>query len=99
MINIAVVGHLGDPAMIAGIGLGNMTVNLIGLSMKCGFNSALDTLISHAAGRSELRLCGLYLNRGRCVMTCVFIPAALVLLNTKSILLRLRQDAQAARFA
>ena len=59
MINIAVVGHLGDPAMIAGIGLGTMAMNLTGFSVICGFNSALDTLVSQAAGAGELRLCGL----------------------------------------
>ena len=54
MINLVVVGHLGDPAMIAGVGMGNMSINLIGLSVIFGFNSALDTLISQAAGKGNL---------------------------------------------
>ena len=46
MINLVVVGHLGNPAMIAGVGIGNMSINLVGLSVIYGFDSALDTLIS-----------------------------------------------------
>ena len=46
MINLVIVGHLGDPELIAGIGIGNMTINLFGLSIIFGFNEALDTLIS-----------------------------------------------------
>jgi len=41
---------LNNKEMLAGVGLGNMTQNLLGLSLILGFNSALDTLISNAAG-------------------------------------------------
>ena len=88
MINLVVVGHLGDPELIAGIGIGNMTMNLLGLSIIFGFNSSLDTLISQAAGCGEIKLCGLYLNRGRFVMTILFIPIALLLSNIKTILIK-----------
>ena len=33
-------------AMIAGVGMGNMTQNLCALSWVLGFNSAMDTLVS-----------------------------------------------------
>ena len=46
LINVSFIGHLNNAAMISGVGLGNMTVNLIGASILIGFNSALDTLIS-----------------------------------------------------
>ena len=46
VINLSMIGHLNNPAMVAGVGMGNMTINMLGLSLIMGFNSALDTLIS-----------------------------------------------------
>ena len=46
MINLIFVGHLNEPAMIAGVGMGNMIQNMIGMSMFVGLNSALETLVS-----------------------------------------------------
>lgn len=46
LINLSLIGKLNDPAMVAGVGLGNMTINMVGMSVIMGFNSALDTLIS-----------------------------------------------------
>mgnify|MGYP006114476333 CR=1 FL=1 len=46
LMNLSFIGYLNDPAMLAGVGLGNMTNNLCALSIILGFNSALDTLIS-----------------------------------------------------
>jgi MATE family multidrug resistance protein len=45
-INIIFVGHLGDSAMLAGVGMGNMIINIFGLSLLFGINGALDTLVS-----------------------------------------------------
>lgn len=46
LINLSLIGMLNEPAMVAGVGMGNMTINMIGMSVIVGFNSALDTLIS-----------------------------------------------------
>ena len=46
LINMSFIGHLGNAAMLAGVGLGNMTQNIVGLSLILGFNSVLDTFIS-----------------------------------------------------
>ena len=62
LMNLAFIGYLNDPAMMAGVGLGNMTNNLCALSIILGFNSALDTLISQAAGAGNIELSGVYLN-------------------------------------
>jgi multidrug resistance protein, MATE family len=82
MINLIFVGHLNDPAKIAGVGMGNMTVNLLAMSIIYGMNSSLDTLISQASGSGNKELCGVYLNRGRFVMLVLFIPITCLLLNT-----------------
>jgi Na+-driven multidrug efflux pump len=46
IINLIFIGQLNDPALIAGVGLGNMTLNLCANSVIVGLNSALDTFIS-----------------------------------------------------
>lgn len=46
MINLIFVGHLNQPAMIAGVGTGNMIMNMVGMSMFVGLNGALETLVS-----------------------------------------------------
>ena len=99
MINLIVVGHLKNAAMVAGVGMGNATLNLTGQSIILGFNSALDTLISNAAGSKNLELCGVYLNRGRFLMTILFIPISAILFNTKSILVAIGQDEEVAGFS
>ena len=50
ILNIVFVSKLNNPALIAAVGLGNTTMNLCCLSVILGFNGALDTLISQAAG-------------------------------------------------
>jgi Na+-driven multidrug efflux pump len=86
IINLIFVGYLNNPAMTSGVGMGNMTQNLCALSFILGFNSALDTLISQAAGAGNVELCGVYLNRGRFLMTALFIPILGVLCHTERIL-------------
>ena len=46
VINIAFVGHLGNEAMVAGIGLGNMYLIFFCVSIAFGINSSLSTLVS-----------------------------------------------------
>ena len=46
IINLYFAGTLKDKELLAGVGMGNMTQNLVALSIIFGFNSALDTLIS-----------------------------------------------------
>ena len=36
------MGTLKNSAILAGVGLGNMTINLCGLSIFFGFNSAIE---------------------------------------------------------
>jgi len=54
ILNLSFIGSLDNPAMMAGVGLGNMTINICGLSLILGFNAALDTLISQAVGAGKI---------------------------------------------
>ena len=86
-------------AMIAGAGLGNATQNLLCLSIIYGLNQTVETLVSTAWGADEKELCGVYLNRGRFIMTLSFIPIIIILLNTKDLLISLGQSELAAEYA
>lgn len=87
VINLTFIGQLNNPAMVAGVGMGNMTINMIGLSVIIGFNSALDTLISQGAGAGKLELCGVFRNRGMFFVCLLFIPISAVLYNSYEILM------------
>ena len=73
------VGHLNDAAKMAGVGMGNMIINMLGLSLICGMNGAMETLVSQSYGSNNLQLCGIYLNRGRFVMVALFVPVLIIL--------------------
>ena len=45
-INVVFIGSLNDPVLLAGIGLGNMLLNLFGNGILLGVNTALETLVS-----------------------------------------------------
>jgi Na+-driven multidrug efflux pump len=44
LINLGFIGHTNDAAKIAGIGLGNMYVNIVSRSLTIGLNSAISAL-------------------------------------------------------
>jgi Na+-driven multidrug efflux pump len=80
---------LKDSVILAAVGLGNMTINLCGLSIFFGFNSAIESLVSRAVGAREFETCGVLLNRGRFIIIVTFIPVLIILSNSKSILIAL----------
>jgi len=65
VMNLYTAGHMPNPTIMAGIGLGNMTQNLFAVAFIESLNSVIQTLGSQAFGSGNLRLCGIYLNRGR----------------------------------
>ena len=80
------LGHLNKPELVAGSGIGNMWMNMTGLSIVIGLNGALETLTSQAFGAKNLDLCGVYLNRSRFVMIMFFIPITLLWFQTERVL-------------
>ena len=50
VINLIYIGKLKNKEMLAGVGLGNLFYNIIGIGVIGGFNNALDTLVSQAVG-------------------------------------------------
>ena len=98
-INLIFIGNLNDPTKLAGIGLGNMVLNLFANGMLIGVNTALETLVSQAFGRQNLRECGLYLHRSMFIICCMFIPIAMAISFSKDMLVSVGIDEQAATYA
>lgn len=53
----------------------------MGIAITCGMNSALSTLISQSFGQNNMRLCGIYYNQARIIVTVLFIPLMIILSN------------------
>ena len=75
-----------DPTLLAAVGMGNIAINMFGFALFFGLNGSLDTLVSQAYGANDMRLCGVYLYRGRWIVTLVFIPVFFIFLASGPIL-------------
>ena len=74
IVNAAVLGHQADEKMLAGLGLGSLTIGIMALSIGSTFNGAVSTFISHAYGQKEFRQCQVYRNKA------IFIGSILYLI-------------------
>jgi len=90
------IGHLGKEDILAGVGMANMYLNIICLSLILGMNSTLNTLLTQAYGYGDFRQCGVYLNRSRIIMTCIFVPLSIFLLHTDTLFIYMGFDASAS---
>lgn len=78
--NLIFIGHLGDASKVASCGLGNMIIFIFGNAAFQGMNSGLETFTSQAFGANNLKLCGMYYQRGRIVVLLYWIPLAFIFL-------------------
>lgn len=73
-VNTFFVGNLNDPSLLAGVGMGNMLINVVCFAIVFGLNGALETLVSQSYGAGKYEECGVFLNRGKVVGTLIMIP-------------------------
>ena len=73
VINTSFVGHIGDENQVAGVGMANMMINILCFSLLMGMSLALNTFVSQAFGLHEYKLCGIYHNRARFLVTVMFL--------------------------
>ena len=64
LYNTIIAGHLDDVKKLDGIGIASTFISIFVGPIVLGLNRAQDTLTSTAYGKGDLRLCGVYLNRG-----------------------------------
>ncbi len=50
VINLIFVGHSGNTAIVAGLGVGNVFINIFGWAVLLAMNTTLITLVSQAYG-------------------------------------------------
>lgn len=79
LINTYFIGHLGNPVMLAGTGIGNIAVNLLCISIYMGMNVTIETLVREALSTGNLSQCTAQLNRGRAAIFLTFIPLTVAL--------------------
>ena len=64
-----------------------------------GMNGTVSTLVAQAYGAGDLKICGVYLNRGRIVNTTIFIPLVVLILLSRKLLAGLGTDAKTLEYA
>ena len=95
-----IAGHLKDPVKIAAVGLANVVFSVMILSLLVGLNCAQETLTSQAFGAGNLRLCGVYLNRGCFILIVFFVVFAIMpAFFAEKILVAIGQDPQVSALA
>ena len=98
-INLVFVGSLNQAVPLAAVGMGNIFINMFGVSIYFGLNGAVDTLVSQANGAKDLRLCGAYLQRGRLLNTVIYVPILIIFALSGPLLRSLGQDAAVSSLA
>lgn len=92
LTNTYFVGNLNEPALLAGVGMGNMLINVLCFAVTQGLNGALETLVSQSYGAQKYQECGIFLNRGKVVCTLIMIPIVVIYVLSDKILIALDQD-------
>jgi Na+-driven multidrug efflux pump len=54
LMNTFFIGHSNDSTLIAGVGMGNMLINVFAFAVMQGLNGALESLVSVSYGASEV---------------------------------------------
>jgi len=98
-INVYFLGNLNEPALLAGVGMGNMLINVLCFAVVQGLNGAIETLVSQSFGAEKYRECGIFLNRGKVVASLVMVPIVVIYAFADKILIALNQDPDIARIA
>ena len=78
--------------LLAGVGLGNMLLNVLVFAIVFGLNGTIESFVSWAYGKNDYKMCGTHLNRARVVVTAICIPVAILFIFIDKILIGLSQD-------
>mmetsp|Transcript_19650 Transcript_19650/g.23293 ORF Transcript_19650/g.23293 Transcript_19650/m.23293 type:complete len:83 (-) Transcript_19650:1132-1380(-) len=75
---IVFAGRMNDAVNVAVVGLATSFTAIMMLAILIGLNTAQESLTSQSFGAGNLRLCGLYLNRGSFILIAFFVPLAVL---------------------
>jgi Na+-driven multidrug efflux pump len=93
------IGQIGNTEQLAAVGLGNLMMYLFCSAFIYAITGSLETFASHAAGRDDVRECGLYMHRCLLIVTIAYIPITFALLNTETILVGIGMNAKISKIA
>ena len=85
--------------LLAGVGLGNMLLNVMVFAITMGLNGTLESFVAWSLGSGNKRMCGVHMNRARVVVSLVLIPVIFLFFWIDEILIGLSQDAEISRIA
>ena len=98
LVSAIYAGRMNDLSKLAAVGLANVFCMIMIEPIIGGLNSAQETLTSQAFGAGNIRLCGVYLNRGSFILLAFFIPLAVFpAFYMNDVLLAIGQDPEVAR--
>ena len=78
-MNIFYVGQVSSD-LLAGVGLGNMLLNVLVFAVTMGLNGTIESFVSWSYGAGDYKMCGTHLNRARVVVIAVVIPVMILFL-------------------
>ena len=88
-INTYFIGSVNDAKLLAGVGMGNMLINVLAFSVTQGLNGSIETFVSASFGAGKYEECGIFLNRGKFICTIVLLPIFVVFVLSDKILIAL----------
>lgn len=91
-INTYYIGSLNDAKLLAGVGMGNMLINVFCFAITQGLNGSIETFVSSSFGAGKYEECGIFLNRGKVVCTIVLAPIFVLLAFSDKLLIAVDQD-------
>lgn len=62
-----------------------------------GANAGIEALVPLAKGKGDMKLAGIYLNKGRFILTVMFVVLYFLCFFIESLLLVLRQDPEVCK--
>lgn len=92
LTNIWYMGRQDEAALLAAVGMGNMLINVCCLAVCQGFNGTIETFVSQSFGGKQWFMCGVQFNRGRIIVSLIFIPIAILFFFSDNILIACMQD-------
>jgi MATE family multidrug resistance protein len=96
-ISVFFIGHYLGKYEMAAASLSNMFAGITGWSLAYSMSNVLNTLCSQAfTGSNDLKLVGVYLQRGILITLAMFVPIGIIWWKTEIILNSLGVDAQLA---
>jgi len=98
LLNIFYVGQMSSE-LLAGVGLGNMLLNVFVFAFTNGLNGTIETFVAWSYGRNEKAMCGTHLNRARVIVTTILAPVIIFFCFIDKVLISCKQDPEIAVIA